>query len=429
MLLTFRSIARTRLTFPLPTAVRTHTMNAFRSMAPIDKYAPNSSSPNEDDVETSVGIEVPYHNPFAAHPDNPHSCSKEQSRWNQRHLMAGAILFITAISTVVAIVVVVSLRGKSAINEAAAEMFKDVLHNNTSSDLLDNYKLHECYPEDGTRKEICIAANCLSDPYCSCLLYLRDADSNSIIETCDSCSVCGDSNNFAFDCSNLDSASQECPSVVNNEEVGVSLNTSFSDADFDVYLTTTSPTIVEMDNYELNGTVDISVASDPTWNLTLYPTYEPTHEFWNHGTTAVSTHHSGTITLQIPEETEVGDTLFLFLRCVQYCPRTFSSVFVILVLRVGFILSQHIAGLIMYYHSNFQVGIEPQSALNPTIASPNALLHLTVWRETVRTVATLTMDMIVVVEKILQPSYSTVMSMTTTPGNGPLILKASCCIS
>jgi hypothetical protein len=40
-------------------------------------------------------------------------------------------------------------------------------------------------------------------------------------------------------------------------------------------------------------------------------------EAWNHGATAVSARKSGTITFKIPDTTHVGDTLFLFLRCVS----------------------------------------------------------------------------------------------------------------
>jgi hypothetical protein len=39
-------------------------------------------------------------------------------------------------------------------------------------------------------------------------------------------------------------------------------------------------------------------------------------EAWNHGATAVSARRTGTITFKIPDNTAVGDTLFLFLRCV-----------------------------------------------------------------------------------------------------------------
>jgi hypothetical protein len=41
-------------------------------------------------------------------------------------------------------------------------------------------------------------------------------------------------------------------------------------------------------------------------------------EAWHHGATAVSARKSGTITFKIPDTTHVGDTLFLFLRCVSY---------------------------------------------------------------------------------------------------------------
>ena len=39
---------------------------------------------------------------------------------------------------------------------------------------------------------------------------------------------------------------------------------------------------------------------------------------WNHGATSVSSRRSGTITFKIPDTTHIGDTLFLFLRCVKF---------------------------------------------------------------------------------------------------------------
>ena len=45
---------------------------------------------------------------------------------------------------------------------------------------------------------------------------------------------------------------------------------------------------------------------------------EEEDDVWNHGATAVSSRKSGTIEFSIPETTHVGDTVFLFLRCVMH---------------------------------------------------------------------------------------------------------------
>jgi hypothetical protein len=43
-------------------------------------------------------------------------------------------------------------------------------------------------------------------------------------------------------------------------------------------------------------------------------TREDDSKIWNHGSYAVAASKSGYITLNVPQDTEVGDTLFLFLR-------------------------------------------------------------------------------------------------------------------
>lgn len=61
---------------------------------------------------------------------------------------------------------------------------------------------------------------------------------------------------------------------------------------------------------------DISSESIAVDSATVAVNSAQDEEDWNHGATAVSATKSGIITFKISDTTHVGDTLFLFLRCV-----------------------------------------------------------------------------------------------------------------
>lgn len=83
---------------------------------------------------------------------------------------------------------------------------------------IDNYNLKLCNPIDGEDKEFCTAGNCYTGPHCSCEIFLRETESSSVIGTCNSCRVCDFDGNISFDCTNLESSVQECPSSKDDED-------------------------------------------------------------------------------------------------------------------------------------------------------------------------------------------------------------------
>ena len=85
------------------------------------------------------------------------------------------------------------------------------------SDLFGSYSFHFCdqIHED---RELCTVGNCFTGPHCSCEIYFRAVESNSVIGTCDSCQVCDFNGEIAFDCSNLGSSVQQCFSAISDNE-------------------------------------------------------------------------------------------------------------------------------------------------------------------------------------------------------------------
>jgi hypothetical protein len=104
--------------------------------------------------------------------------------------------------------------------DVAAKPMPDSSPNDNT--LLDNYKFQICNPVEGDNLEFCTVGNCFAGPHCSCEIYFREEESNNVIGFCNSCRICDFDGNMAFDCGNLGSSVQECPSAASyedNEEV------------------------------------------------------------------------------------------------------------------------------------------------------------------------------------------------------------------
>jgi hypothetical protein len=58
--------------------------------------------------------------------------------------------------------------------------------------------------------------------------------------------------------------------------------------------------------------IHVEIVNEHEWPTFILRGEEP--QIWHHGSYAVASKHSGTIKLHVPRDTQVGDTLFLFLR-------------------------------------------------------------------------------------------------------------------
>ncbi|KAL3775954.1 hypothetical protein HJC23_011654 [Cyclotella cryptica] len=145
--------------------------------------------------------------------------SRSRKVWNVIAIAVLGVVFI-AMGIVIAVVVASSHEQSNSSSSTATTTSSQgdlpiSLPSDTSSDIvsLSDYKFHVCNPTDAgeAETELCIAANCFSGPHCACDIYFRDTESNSVNGVCESCHVCDLNSNFAFDCSNLGSSVQECP--------------------------------------------------------------------------------------------------------------------------------------------------------------------------------------------------------------------------
>jgi hypothetical protein len=89
---------------------------------------------------------------------------------------------------------------------------------------------------------------------------------------------------------------------------------------------------------------------------------------WNNGATAVSAKRSGILTFKIPDTTHVGDTLFLFLRCVTDMLSIQSSLTVIL----NDSFHTVTVALTVFCHLNSTTGTEAPSVSSLSIAKATA---------------------------------------------------------
>ncbi|KAL3796487.1 hypothetical protein ACHAWO_011359 [Cyclotella atomus] len=152
---------------------------------------------------------------------------KNASKRKMRNAVATMIV-ATVIVSIFVIVLVTSTHSENNKNETTTQTSRqdDVVTPSpptdlANSDLVDNHNFRICNPIDGEDVELCTVGNCFSGPHCSCKIYFRESQSSDVIGFCDSCRVCDLDGNIGFDCGNLGSSVQECPSTASEIDIDV----------------------------------------------------------------------------------------------------------------------------------------------------------------------------------------------------------------